>query len=533
LTTVPRSWWRNAVGYQIYPSTFMDANGDGIGDLEGIAARLPYLRDLGVDVIWISPFYPSPMRDGGYDVADYCGIDPRFGDLASFDALVAGAHGLGLRVMADVVLNHTSSDHPWFQAARRDPQGPYRDYYIWRDPAPGGGPPNNWKSHFGGDAWTLDEASGQYWLHLFLPEQPDLNWENPRVAQEVDEILRFWVARGVDGFRVDTAQLFAKHPDLLDNPPAASTRAQAAIGSVQSWASLEHLHEVDQHHNTDVFRRWRSLLEEQRTLFIGEVYLLEAAKVARYLTGRDGLHLSFWFALVEATWDPAALRTLLEEAVAAHDEWAWALSSRDNVRAVSRFGGGERGKRRALALHTVLATLPGMLFLYQGEELALENAAIGPDAARDPVAATAGEHESSRDGARTPMPWQPGSGLGFTDSDQPWLPFGTRAPGETVAVQAADDRSWLARYRALLAARHALTDELDGAPEFPDLGPAIIAVRRADVLAVANGDDAPRRVELPAGRWTCRFDSAQRVTGDIDGSLELVAAQAVLLIRGG
>ncbi|HEY8338341.1 MAG TPA: alpha-amylase family glycosyl hydrolase, partial [Egibacteraceae bacterium] len=239
-------WWRGAVGYEVYLRSFADSDGDGVGDLRGVLEHLDHLAWLGVDIVWVTPFFPSPMHDHGYDVADYCGVDPRFGTLADLDALVAAVHARGMRLLIDLVPNHTSSEHPWFRAARSSRDNPYRDYYVWRDPAPDGGPPNNWTSHFGGPAWTFDEATGQYWLHLFLPEQPDLNWANPAVADEFDAILRFWLERGVDGFRIDVAHALAKHPDLPDNPPADPADADADHALTDDFRRLQHIHDVNQ-----------------------------------------------------------------------------------------------------------------------------------------------------------------------------------------------------------------------------------------------------------------------------------------------
>lgn len=502
-----RPWWVGAVGYQLYPRSFADSDGDGVGDLPGAVERLDHLAWLGADVVWVNPFYPSPMRDAGYDVSDHCDVDPRFGRLADVDALLARAHALGLRVVVDVVPNHTSSEHPWFRAARSSRESPYRDYYVWRDPAPDGGPPNNWRSVFGGPAWTYDDASGQYWLHLFLPEMPDLNWANPAVAAEFDRILEFWLDRGVDGFRVDVAHALLKHPDLPDLPPA---EPGDAAGPATAHDALDHVYDVDQPGTPDLYRRWRDIVDPRGGVLLGEVYLLEAARVGRYVAGQQGLHLAFWLGLLHCPFEPDALRRTLRDAEAEIAPCvAWPVGTHDRPRGATRFGGGPAGRERALALATLVLGLPGLPFVYQGEELGLADVDVPPEAMRDPVAWRE-DPDRSRDPARTPMPWEPGDGLGFTGPGvTPWLPFGPRGEADTVAGQRDDAASPLRRFRALIAARRSL-DGLSGeaATEWLDHpGQAVLAYRRADALVLANAGDAPAAWPLPPGRWEVAFDS--------------------------
>ncbi|HVL97964.1 MAG TPA: alpha-amylase family glycosyl hydrolase [Egibacteraceae bacterium] len=522
-------WWRSSVGYEVYLRSFADADGDGVGDLRGLLGRLDHLAWLGVDVVWVTPFYPSPMRDHGYDVADYRDVEPVFGTLADVDALVARCHDLGMRLVIDLVPNHTSSDHEWFRQARSSRDNPYRDYYVWRDPAPDGGPPNNWISNFGGPAWTLDEATGQYWLHLFLPDQPDLNWDNPAVAEEFDGILRFWLERGVDGFRIDVAHALVKHPELLDNPPAAEGLGHALV---EDAATLERVHDVDQPGVLDVYRRWRKVVEPYGGLLLGEVYLLDIDRLARYVRHQDGLHLSFWFKPLYLDWDPAAIRDVLEHAAAAAPgHLAWVQSSHDRARAVTRFGGGAVGRARALVFATLLTGLPGVPFVYQGEELGLEDGEIGPEHAQDPVALRGGPNAKSRDGCRTPMPWEPGPGYGFTTARRPWLPFGDRTDADTVAVQRADPDAMLHRYRTLVHLRRSRTDLHDRPVEWLfERGP-VVAYRRGDTLVAANCGDRPHRTALPEGTWEAVFATDRRGEGrTVDTELALGPHEAMVLV---
>ncbi len=522
-------WWRGCVGYEVYVRSFADSDGDGVGDLAGLRERLDYLAWLGIDLIWITPFFPSPMHDHGYDVADYRGVDPVYGTLADFDRLLEDAHGLGMRVLIDLVPNHTSHEHPWFKEARASRDSPYRSYYVWRDPAPGGGPPNNWVSHFGGPAWTLDERSGQYWLHLFLPEQPDLNWADPRVADEFDRILRVWLERGVDGFRIDVARGLVKHADLPDNPLIAPGRVVAGPGNASAWASQEHLYDLDQPRVLEVYRRWRKIVEPYGALLVGEVYVLEPEALARYVRDQDGLHLSFWFKPLEMRWEPAAVRAALTSALAATDHLAWVQGSHDRPRAVTRLGGGRFGRARSLALATLLAGLPGVPFVYQGEELGLEDGLVPAAEAQDPISKRAGEHALGRDGCRTPMPWEPGPGLGFTAAERAWLPFGERADADTVAVQRADPSSTLCRYRRLLRVRRGLRD-LAGAPlEWLGKAGPIVAYRRGSVIVAANCGDETASFEPPSGRWRVLYHAARSGEGAAGGAVVLEPCGAVLL----
>ncbi|OFW65853.1 MAG: hypothetical protein A2Z12_04820 [Actinobacteria bacterium RBG_16_68_21] len=476
-------WWHGAVGYEIYIRSFADSDGDGIGDLVGARARLAHLAWLGVDAVWVTPFFPSPGFDHGYDVSDYRDVDPRHGTLSDFDAFSATAHDLGLKVVVDIVPNHTSHLHRWFAEARKSRDSAFRDYYLWHDPAPTGGPPNNWVSHFGGPAWTLDEASGQYYCHLFLPQQPDLNWRNEDVRAEFDEILRFWLDRGVDGFRIDVAHGLLKDPLFRDNP-----RIRVADSAADNWGvffSFEHCYDLDQDDTVDIYRRWHRLVEPYGAALIGEVALDDPVRMARYIGG-GALDSAFFLQPPWMGWEPAAL---LDAIRGMHDREpnrvSWAIDNHDHSRSVTRFGGGARGARRSLAVTTLISCLGGIPFLYQGQELGIGDGTIAPDDLADPIA-TRNEGALGRDGARTPMPWEPGPGNGFT-AGTPWLRADDRPHAETVAGQMSIPDAPIHQYRALLGTRRAHPELGAGPAAWLDTGSAEMAViRRGSMLVVAN-----------------------------------------------
>jgi alpha-glucosidase len=431
--------------YQIYPRSFMDSNGDGVGDLEGIRRRLDHLAWLGVDALWISPCFPSPMADFGYDVSDYCDIDPLFGTLADFDRLLADAHARGLRVMLDLVPNHSSSAHPWFQESRASRNSAKRDWYVWRDGREGG-PPNNWLAAFGGPAWSFDAGTGQYYLHSFLPEQPDLNWRNPAVVRALHDVVRFWFERGVDGFRIDVIQRIAKDPKLRDNP---------VLDPAQGFGGQRHLH--DENH-PDVHRFLRGLRRLANRFperaYVGEVYLMDPAEVARYYGKGDELHLAFNFSFLRAPWSAAAFQRENDRFQRLVGRRGWpdqVLSNHDAPRHASRYDHPTLGEARARLAALMLLTLRGTPFLYQGEEIGMRNVAVPQERLQDPLARRL-HPKLSRDPSRTPLPWEPGPGAGFT-SGEPWLPIGDAAAERNVAAQRRDPASLLSLYRALLALR--------------------------------------------------------------------------------
>jgi alpha-glucosidase len=524
-----RPWWEGAVGYEVYIRSFQDTDGDGVGDLAGVRRRLPYLAELGVDLVWITPFYPSPQADHGYDVSDYTDVDPTFGNLGDVDRLIADAHDLGLRVVFDLVPNHTSSQHPWFQAALAGDDR-YRDYYVWRDPAPDGGPPNNWVSHFGGPAWTFDEASGQYYMHLFLAEQPDLDWRNEAVRSEFDRILEFWFERGVDGLRIDVAHSLIEDADYRDNPLKGDPPGPDADPREVFYA-YEHRYDVDQPEVLDVYRRWNAIAADHDAMLIGEVYLLEPDRLHRYVVARDGLHTSFCFPALKLAWDAGEMRDILRACVAAGSgALSWPLSSHDDPHAATRFGGGPRGARRSLAYLTLLTALPGFPFLYQGDELGLADADI--DVASDPIAVrNAGT--VGRDGSRTPMPWEPGPQFGFT-TGEPWLPLGSdRTDASTVAVQARDPDSPLNRTKELLRARRGLPGLRTGEAVtwLAEDDEAIVAIRRGEVIVALNTAGDVRQLRLPEAGWELAYASADGADVDDDGRLTVPHDAAVVVRR--
>jgi alpha-glucosidase len=490
--TIREPWWHDSVGYEIYIRSFCDGDGDGVGDLAGLTSRLDHLVELGVDLVWVTPFYASPMADFGYDVSDYRSVDPLFGSIEAFEHLVAAAHRRGIRLIVDLVPNHCSDQHRWFREAVADPDGPFRDYFVWRPAASNGGPPNNWVSHFGGPAWTFEPSSGEFYLHLFLPEQPDLNWRNPRVRAEFEEILRFWLERGVDGFRIDVAHALAKDLHLRDNVQIA--RFEWTAPRWTQWNAFEHLHDVRQPETLDIYRAWREIAEEYGAVLIGETYVLDEYQLADILPG-DGLDIGFWFKPMFIEWDADQIRDVLRgpvEAVADPSMIGWVSSSHDDSRSATRFGGGETGRRRALAFSTMLFCLPGLPFLYQGEELGLVDGVIPADACADPVGA---DVQLSRDGYRTPMPWEPGPSFGFSDNANTWLPHGGRTDADTASVQMADLQSWYHRFRALIELRKTEPELRTTAVEWLEENGGLVGFRRGSLHVYLNAGADPVAME--------------------------------------
>lgn len=516
----PAAWWRDAVVYEIYLRSFADSDGDGIGDLDGVAAHLPYLVELGVDALWLTPFYPSPMADHGYDVADYRDIAPQFGDLAGFDALLAKAHDAGLRLIIDLVPNHTSSAHPWFVEALADPGSPMRQRFWFRDGS-GDEPPNNWRSVFGGPAWTRESPDGQWYLHLFDAGQPDLDWTHPEVVAEFDEILRFWLDRGVDGFRIDVAHGLFKEPTLTDLPADELEPSQSIAISPRVWDRDEVL---------GLYEQWRSTVDSYGgdRMLVGEVFLLDVTRVARYV-GPSRLNQAFNFTVMRAPWSAEALRQTLQQGLAHFDSGTWVLSNHDLVRHVSRYGGGDLGRRRGLALSALLFALPGSPYLYQGEELGLEEADVPPERREDPMFRRTGGALPGRDGCRTPMPWtsQP-PGLGFT-TGEPWLPFGVDAAARAVDVQAADPHSMLSAYRALLRARRELrATDPPAVVEWLDAPADVLAVRRGGLVVLLNTAGEAVEVQV-AGAVSVSLCTAPGA--ELAGSVVVVPACATLWLH--
>ncbi|ROO51186.1 alpha-glucosidase [Micromonospora sp. Llam0] len=500
--TARDDWWRTAAVYQVYVRSFADSDGDGIGDLQGIRSRLPYLRDLGVDALWLTPFYRSPMVDGGYDVADYREVDPMFGDLTDFDEMITDAHALGLRIIVDIVPNHTSDVHPWFVAAlAAAPGSPERDRYMFRDGRGDDGeePPNDWESIFGGPAWTR-LPDGQWYLHLFDPAQPDLNWRHPEVRAEFEQVLRFWLDRGVDGFRIDVAHGMIKADGLPDiGWTSASGRRQIEL------LGKGRLPYFDQDEVHDIYRAWRPILDSYPggRMAVAEAWAETPQRLARYI-GPDELHQAFNFDFLDATWSADSFHkvidTALAEAAIVGAPTTWVLSNHDKQRHVTRYGDGEIGLRRARAAALLMFALPGSTYLYQGEELGLPEVLDLPDHLRqDPAFGRTGR---SRDGCRVPLPWSgdnPPYGFGPAGSVESWLPAPAGWAPLTAQAQAGDPASTLELYRRALAIR-AEHPALRDAPAGDGTGlawletePGVLAFRRtADGGAGAGdaGDDA-------------------------------------------
>ena len=490
-------WWRSAIFYQIYPKSFADGNGDGIGDLIGVRQRLDYLKALGIDALWLSPFYKSPMVDGGYDVADPTDVDPMFGTLADFDALVKAARARGIKVTIDIVPNHFSDQHVWFQQAlAAGPGSVERARFIFRDGTgpDGSQPPNNWPAMFGGSAWNR-VPDGQWYLHIFAPEQPDVNWDNPEVSAEFERILRFWVDRGVDGFRMDVAHSMAKPaglPDMdLTNYTGPHTQLDPDLRFDQDGVH-EHL------------RMFRRVLDSYPAkMVVGEAWVPDDARLALYVRP-DELHLTFNFRLVQAPWSAedytAAIDDSLKAMASVGSPCTWVLSNHDVVRHTTRYGGGALGQGRGRAAALISLSLPGATYLYNGDELGLENVELPDDVLQDPTWKRSGYTERGRDGERVPLPWEGTEPpFGFSSSSQSWLPMPAEWRSFTVEAELGDPDSTLSLYRAALRLRSELP-ELHGsffawqqAPE------GCLAYRRGPNLVVAlNASDAP--VELPPGQ---------------------------------
>ncbi|WP_343525087.1 alpha-amylase family glycosyl hydrolase [Sphingomonas sp.] len=494
-------WWQSGVLYQIYPWSYQDSDGDGIGDLRGIEARLDYLVELGVDAIWLSPIFPSPMADFGYDVADYCDVDPRFGTLADFDSLLASAHARGLKLLLDFVPNHSSDRHPWFLESRSSRDNRKRDWYIWRDPGPDGGPPNNWISDFGGSAWSYDEATGQYYYHAFLKEQPDLNWRNPEVRAAMLEVLRFWFARGVDGFRIDVLWHIIKHVAFPDNP--MNPDWDPAMGEMHR---VFQLNSTDQPEVHDIAADMRAIADafgrdgDERVL-IGEIYLPVERLMRYYGVDGEGVHLPFNFQLIDAPWNARDLARMIGdyEAALPPGGWPnWVLGNHDRPRSATR-----RGPDQARVAAMLLLTLRGTPTLYYGDELGLRNGVIPPDRVRDPRELREPGLGLGRDPVRTPMPWDESAHAGFT-TGEPWLPLAAGWPQENVAVQMACPTSMLTLHRALLALRRATPALAVGSIRLIGAEGDVLAYEReADgeryVIALNLGPH-PARVWLPPAR---------------------------------
>lgn len=457
------AWWRDAVIYEVYVRSFADANGDGVGDLEGIRSRLAYLQELGVDAIWLTPFFPSPGTDHGYDVSDYIDVDSKFGTLADFDALLAEAHARGVRVVIDLVPNHTSVEHPWFRE--------HPEYYVWTDE------PNNWLSVFGGSAWERDERNGRYYLHLFAPEQADLDWHNPDVRREFDDIYRFWLDRGVDGVRVDVAHGLFKDPELADEPepvPGAELH------------SFDRRRAIDRPELHPYYRGLRRLVDSYGAdrFLVGEVFFREPSRVAQYVRP-DELNLVFNFTLLFEDWASDGIRSAIDRTIdslaAVGATPSWVLETHDVMRLPSRYGGGVEGERRARAAALLLLALPGTVFLYEGQELGLEEVELPDELRQDPIFFRTGGERLGRDGCRVPIPWTRAG----DEWRNPWLPQPESFTTKSVEAQADDASSSLALFRASIAKRP------HGEFAWQESPSGTLVFARGDRLCAVNVDGEP------------------------------------------
>ncbi|MEH0970924.1 glycoside hydrolase family 13 protein [Micromonospora sp. CPCC 205546] len=498
-------WWRSAVVYQVYVRSFADSNGDGVGDLQGVRERLPYLRDLGVDALWLTPFYTSPMIDGGYDVADYRDVDPMFGTLADFDAMITDAHALDLRIIVDLVPNHTSSAHPWFQAAlAAGPGSAERERYLFAEGKGENGelPPNDWESIFGGPAWTrIDD--GQWYLHLFDPAQPDLNWRHPEVRAEFEDVLRFWLDRGVDGFRIDVAHGMIKAEGLPDVGFSSMTTGQRQA----ELLGKGRLPYFDQDEVHDIYRAWRPILDSYPggRMAVAEAWAETPQRLARYI-GPDELHQAFSFDFLDATWSADSFRKVIDTALAESTivgaPTTWVLSNHDKRRHVTRYGDGAEGLRRARAATLLMLALPGCAYLYQGEELGLPEVLDLPDELRqDPAFLRTGQ---SRDGCRVPIPWSgelAPYGFGPEGSELSWLPAPATWRALSVAAQTGVPGSTLELYRTALRIRreHPALAADAGGVTWLEAGPGLLAFSRTAgdtvLTCVVNISGAPALID--------------------------------------
>jgi alpha-glucosidase len=471
-------WWRRGIFYQVYPRSFQDTDGDGIGDIRGIIDRLPYLTELGIDAVWLSPIFPSPMADFGYDISDYIGIDPLFGTMEDFDELVATAHDAGLKLILDLVPNHTSDQHPWFIEAKSSRENPKRDWYIWRDPAPDGGPPNNWLAEFGGSAWQYDEASGQYYYHAFLAQQPDLNWRNPEVREAIHDVMRFWLRKGVDGFRVDVIWHLIKDAEFRDNPP----NLHYLEGRPPHETVLTQ-YSTDQPEVHAVITEMRRVTEEfDDRVLIGEVYLPLHRLVAYYGNDLRGAQMPFNFALLSTMWSARSVEKIIVDYEKALPPGAWpnwVLGNHDRPRVASRVGPAQ-----APVAAMLLLTLRGTPTLYYGDEIGMRQLSIAPDQVRDPFEKNVPDIGVGRDGCRTPMQWSAEPYAGFS-TVQPWLPLARDFASENVATLTVDRASILNFYKALIALRRRMPQLVDGNYEPVAAHGDVLLYRRRSMEGVA------------------------------------------------
>jgi len=502
-------WWRGAVIYQIYPRSFQDSNGDGVGDLRGIVERLPYIADLGADAIWISPFFRSPMKDFGYDVSDYCDVDPMFGTLADFDAIIDTAHRLGLRVLIDLVLSHTSDQHSWFRESRQNRTNPKSNWYVWSDPKPDGTPPNNWLSIFGGSAWHWDARREQYFLHNFLTSQPDLNFHEPQVQEALLDVARFWLKRGVDGFRLDTINFYVHDKLLRDNPALPPEERNSTIApSVNPYNHQNHLYDKNQPENLEFLRKFRAVLDPYGAAAVGEVGDAQIGLriMGQYTSGNDKVQMCYAFEFLSGEQPTAASvgHVLARVAEEAPEGWpCWAFSNHDVVRHATRWNLDAAGQR---LFATLIIALRGSVCFYQGEELGLPEAEVAFEDLQDPYGIEFWPEFKGRDGCRTPMAWEPSNRNGGFSSGRSWLPVAPEHLRLSAQSQEADPDALLHHYRRAIAFRHANRALAVGAQSPADVTGPVISFTRThggqEIFCAFNMGADEAEIAAPKGDWT-------------------------------
>jgi alpha-glucosidase len=517
-------WWKEAIIYQVYPRSYLDTNGDGVGDLAGITARLDYIASLGVDIVWLSPFFKSPQKDFGYDISDYCDVDPLFGTLADFDALIARAHSLGLKIMIDQVMSHTADAHPWFVESRSSRDNPKSDWYVWSEPLADGNPPNNWLSVFGGSAWQWDTRRKQYYMHNFLVSQPQLNFHNPEVQQAHLDALRFWLERGVDGVRMDACVFHFHDRQLRSNPPAL-VRDTSTVTDVNPYGMQAHIYDKTQPENIAFLQKVRALLNEFGAVSIGEVSSDDAlAQMAEYTEGGDKLHMAYSFNLLTPQFSAAHIRKQVEEFNArVKDGWAsWSVGNHDAIRVATRWATGEITPALSKLVLAMQLSLKGTPCLYQGDELALPEADVPYELLQDPYGITFWPEFKGRDGCRTPMPWTAlDANAGFT-TGKPWLPV----PAEHLAlaqdIQDRDPQSMLNFQRRIIHWRRTMPQITRGDIVFFDVPEQALALRRdlpghPSVLAVFNVTNAPLSFDWPEAAGASKLEG-HGLQGEVAGT---------------